>query len=165
MELQIFNGILFNELRPNQPQNQVDAAFIDLIREVDLTFPLTANDLFKRLKCLLTNYPRLQVFSESYLKPSSDPLVPSIFETVPFDSFDAISEFYLKLIDLESIRALNNLIIAVDSVNEKIDKQYYANIAWKNVRYIITSAQEELNNWVTFINDADKSSSDYPEKR
>ena len=43
MELRIFNSILFNELRPWQPENLIDLSFIDKLRQIDDSFPTGAN--------------------------------------------------------------------------------------------------------------------------
>ena len=142
MELRIFNSILFNELRPWQPENLIDYAFIDILREVDDTFPSNATDLFSRLNILLSNYPKLIDFSENYLHLSYEPLITSIYLNESFSTFDAPTEFYKKLINLESIRALNNYCAAINDAVETIDKQYRANIAWKNIRYIILNAHD-----------------------
>ena len=139
MELLIFNSILFNELRPWLPENLVDSNFIEKLRLVDDTDPVNVSDLFARFNILLSHHPRLLDFTECYLRPTKEPLIPSIFLSESGSTFDAPTEFYKKLIKLETIRALNNYCAAIDDALEYVDKQYRANIAWKNIRYIIVN--------------------------
>ena len=150
MELRIFNSILFNELRPWQPENLVDSNFIEKLREVDDSIPDSAKDLYTRLNILLSNHPRLLDFTESYLA-QNQPLSPSIFLNESRLTSNAPAEFYQKLIKLESIRALNNYCTAIGETTVVIDKQYRAKIAWTNIRYIIVNAHDILNNQFNYV--------------
>jgi len=151
MELRIFNSILFNELRPWLRENMIDSNFIEKIRLVNDTEPGSASDLFARLNILLSHHPRLLDFSEFYLRPTKEPLSPSIFLTEFNSTFDAPTEFYKKLIKLECIRARNNYSDAIDDAPEYVDKQYRATIAWKNIRYIIVNAHDIYHNQFNYV--------------
>jgi hypothetical protein len=151
MELRIFNSILFNELRPWQPENLVDSNFIEKLRLVDDSYPNSTKDLFTRLNILLSNHPRLIDFTENSLAPSDQPLIPSIYLNESRPTSNAPAEFYQKLIKLETIRALNNYYAAISNALELIDKQYRAKIAWTNIRYIIVNAHDILNNQFNYV--------------
>jgi len=156
MELRIFNSILFNELRPWQPDNLVDLNFIEKLRLVDDTDPVSSLDLFDRLNILLSHHPRLIDFSECYLRPTKEPLIPSIFLSESSSPFDAPTEFYKKLIKIECIRARNNYCAAIDDALEYVDKQYRANIAWKNIRYIIVNAHDISHHQFNYVVSGEK---------
>jgi hypothetical protein len=151
MELRIFNSILFNELRPWQPENLIDLSFIDKLRQIDDSFPTSSSELFGKLQILLSDYPGLIDFSENNLNRSDKPLIPSIFLGESRSTFDAPTEFYKILIKLESIRALNNYIAAINDADDSIDKQYRAKIAWQNIRYLIVNAHDISNKQFNYV--------------
>jgi len=156
MELRIFNSILFNELRPWQSENLVDSNFIEKLRLVADTDPISVADLFTRLNILLSHHPQILDFTECYLRPTNEPLIPSIFLSESSAAFDAPTEFYKKLIKLECIRARNNYCAAIDDALEYVDKQYRTNIAWKNIRYIIVNAHDIFHNQFNYILSGEK---------
>jgi hypothetical protein len=146
MELKIFNSILFNQLQPWLLKNCQKNSFSQFTSYINDPKPNTAQELFLQLKKYLKDYPYLLKSDESYLNPDNNHLFQPLFEINPPKPFNSATEFYFQLIDLESIRALNNFKSAVDSTDNSIDKHFRANIAWKNIRYIAVNTAEELHN-------------------
>lgn len=146
MELKIFNSILFNQLQPWLLKNCQKDNFSQFTRYMNDPTPSTVQELFSQLKKLLKDYQDLIKSDESYLNPTNNKLFQPLFEINPPKPFNSATEFYYQLINLESIRVLNNFKSAVDSTDNSIDKHFRANIAWKNIRYIAINSAEELHN-------------------
>lgn len=144
MELKIFNSIIFTELRPWQPENQIESVYIEKLRKLDRQNPVNSIQLYTSLNILLSDHPRLTDFSSDYLQPSNHHLIKSLFDVETLNFFNATTEFYLNLIRFESIRVKNNFIAAIDAASDIQEKKYWAKIAFKNIKNIVLLSADEF---------------------
>ncbi len=145
MVSEIFNSILFGELRPCQKDFSDDRLISDILNQApSFTFG-KVQVLHARIKGLLKGHPNLFVFPENNLKNVQNLSIESLYDLSLPNHFNAATRFYSELLQAESLRYINNLAAGVTACPADIDIRYLINTALNHLKYIAKNASKELN--------------------
>ncbi len=142
---EIFNSILFGELRPWAKDFSDDRFYSTLFRKLPAGTPSDIPTLESIIITLLSGNKSLAALPDNHLRNHTELLTESIYEFNTPSYFNNATRFYNQLIAAESFRYINNLFAAMSECNTETDSRFTVTTAMNHLRYISVNASLELN--------------------
>ncbi len=140
----IFNSILFGELRPWHKDFSDEKLISGILKQAPAFNFGNALTLHSRIKGILKEHPALWQFPENNLLNSQPLSIEPIYDLTLPNHFNTATNFYTELLKVESLRYINNLAAGVALCPDAVDIRYLVNTALNHLTYIVKNASKEL---------------------
>lgn len=143
MTLKIFNDICFGRLKPWTFDNSRITKLSPSVREAAKMVIESPDDLHKKLKTLLAEYPEFDYVLTN--KPTFSSIQTPPYSFIHTDANDIATKYYKEIIDAEAIRYYNEVLVNPLIVDQEKDIPYQiGNKVLGALKDLICKTKEEM---------------------
>lgn len=144
MELNILNSILHGELKPWKLDGNKSKPIIEAVRSAKSITAATNVDLLSQLSFLLKDHPLLLKHITEETKNNNTPLQTPHWKVELPNATTPITQYYLLLINVETLRIYNTFKQKAEKWTEEIDLKFRLGKLLNNTKVLALQASTEL---------------------
>jgi hypothetical protein len=144
VELNVLNSILHGELKPWKFDVNNKKRIIEVVRSAKSISPVTNADFLTQLSSLLQEYPLLVAHITAETKKDATALKTLSWKAELPSATTPASQYYLLLINAETLRIYNAFAQRAEQWTEEIDLQYQVGKLLNNIKVLAQQTSTEL---------------------
>lgn len=144
MELNVLNSILHGELKPWKFDVNNTKRIIEVVRSAKSISPVTNADFLTQLSSLLQEYPLMVAHITAETKKDATALKTLSWKAELPSATTPASQYYLLLINAETLRIYNAFAQRAEQWTEEIDLKYQVGKLLNNIKVLAQQTSTEL---------------------